>query len=568
MSIALLRRRKSLSIAILATGVAWAFWPALHAAFYLDDFFLVAIARLLDDPFAAFANTHFPGGVFYRPAGMVFWWLAVKIFGNAPTANYAINLCLHIAIAAVLWRLLCRVSRGNVAPVLASLAFAVHPVAIGTSLWLADRFDLLATLFSVLALDAAWRHRLTRTTASIIESLIWVTLAVLSKEIGFAAFVPVVLMWLWPTDRNVGPWRQRGAAILASMILAAALFSARALVLGSPLETSYFNNASIATIFIEGFTRWATHLFGQVVVWQRLGFLGRSAEILGLLILVGGFFAGLGAVRNQRWKSDAVALAIATLALLLCTGVLQAPVARATPLQGGVELTAQLAIESRLFYFSWLALVIAVFAICTLAYDRLDRRPAVAFAACVALIFCALPWAAGSRHLARHFARDTRYEMSVLDAALRSVETLPLQGENCTVFALGLPSERKFLFEMQFDAAIKAMSPDLRRVQNCRFTGERTPWFYVLKAGALSAANALPMRPVFVGGQAVPWPSFGGVEIAYLNLFGSIEVKDMPQSQYIEMQNGHFVDVTREVSAGEKVVHFRCGRREEQCRIP
>jgi hypothetical protein len=186
---------KLLPPALIILAVVAVFAPVLRSQFVLDDHFLIAISRLLANPFALFVNNHFPGGLFYRPVEMTFWWLSVEVFGGAPKWHYLINLALHAGVSVILWHLLRTWTQARAAALLGALAFAVHPITIGTALWLSDRFDLLAALFGLLALDAAWRYRSTLSRGALVASFVCVALAALSKETGFAAFAPLLLLW-------------------------------------------------------------------------------------------------------------------------------------------------------------------------------------------------------------------------------------------------------------------------------------------------------------------------------------------------------------------------------------
>src|SRR6185437_4420992 len=126
----ILRHWRASSVTLIVALTAWAFWPGVHSFLYLDDFFLTAISRLLDNPFAPFVHNHFPGGLFFRPLTFSFWWLSVAALGSSPLPQYLLNLALHIGICVLLWRFLCNWTGARVAPLLATLAFGIHPIAI------------------------------------------------------------------------------------------------------------------------------------------------------------------------------------------------------------------------------------------------------------------------------------------------------------------------------------------------------------------------------------------------------------------------------------------------------
>ena len=75
-----LRWRKTLLlfVCLLAT---WCYAPGLRAYFAQDDFTLLALVRLLQEPALPFWHDHFPGSLFFRPLGIFVWWL----MGDAAT---------------------------------------------------------------------------------------------------------------------------------------------------------------------------------------------------------------------------------------------------------------------------------------------------------------------------------------------------------------------------------------------------------------------------------------------------------------------------------------------------
>lgn len=556
------RHWRACSIALIILLACWTFWPGLRSFFYLDDFFLTAIARLLDNPFAPFAHNHFPGGYFYRPLTISFWWLSVAVLGHTPMPQYVLNMLLHVAISIAFWRLLCAWTYERVGPLLAALTYALHPIAIGTSLWLSDRFDLLAILFGIFAMHGAWRFRVHGSMRAFILTCLCLTLSILSKEIGFASAAPIVAIWLWPSD-SVRPSRPaRVRALIAIIMLAIALLAWRAFILGGALDTRHVGDGPITQIVLDGLLRWISRFFAYLLAIQRMPLISLIAEIAGVATLAGLGLLGLVRARAQ-WRSEKVQLAIAALALLLATGVLQAPTLRFMLLDSSATTTAATATEGRVFCYSLLAGVTLIFALCRLAIAS-QTAPGRARVALAAAIFCLLPWMIDAHHLAKQYRRDTYVQKHLLLAAQAAIDKLPLSSR-CSVFLLGVEGDQDFPFAMQADAAMKALTTDLARIAGCRFTSARAPWFFVLRRDSVTPLSAAPMRPVLLDGEPVPWLAFGGVEVAYLNLFDGIDAKAMTDAHFLSYDGDKFNDVTQDVLAGRREVKFRCGRRREQC---
>src|SRR5262249_7163496 len=134
------RGRSGRALALLAACLlaAWCFAPALHAYFAQDDFTLLALARLLREPWLVFYHDPFPGSRYSRPLGVLLWSLTTAAFDNAPRGHYGVNLLLHLGVTLALYALLQRLRRAAPLNIAWTAVYAVHPLAIGTALWLSD----------------------------------------------------------------------------------------------------------------------------------------------------------------------------------------------------------------------------------------------------------------------------------------------------------------------------------------------------------------------------------------------------------------------------------------------
>ena len=95
--------RTWLAVAVLSLLSLLVYRAAFGAYFMLDDFGMLAIARFIDNPLEPFLRQHIPGGLYYRPVGMLVWWTSERFFSNDPFAHYLINLVLHQCVAVAIW---------------------------------------------------------------------------------------------------------------------------------------------------------------------------------------------------------------------------------------------------------------------------------------------------------------------------------------------------------------------------------------------------------------------------------------------------------------------------------
>jgi len=177
---------------------------ALWNGFALDDMWIVAHNPLVQNTtglWRAFAEPYWPGnltGQMYRPLVIASFALDRLLDGAA--WMHAVNLLLH-AGAAVAVAAVARRWAGSGAALAAGLVFAVHPVHVEAVANLVGRSDVMAALFTLLAVFAG----LVRSSPA------WSALALgaglLSKE--NAAVAPALIVWGWMV--GVVPRPARGA---------------------------------------------------------------------------------------------------------------------------------------------------------------------------------------------------------------------------------------------------------------------------------------------------------------------------------------------------------------------
>lgn len=159
---------------VLVSVVAWGrtltqplvrSWDDGH---FLDPSVNPTLTPSLDAFVSAWTEIHFDA---YQPLHLLSYWIDVPLFGPSGPVVHGTNLLFWIAIVLLLARLFERLGLSLAAASVAAALFAAHPSAMEIVGWGTGRKDLVALLFSMLAMHAhldakgpwdgaAWRSRL------------------------------------------------------------------------------------------------------------------------------------------------------------------------------------------------------------------------------------------------------------------------------------------------------------------------------------------------------------------------------------------------------------------------
>lgn len=543
--------------AVLAVAAFAAYHAALGGYFVLDDFGMLAIVRFLDTPLVPFYTDHIGGSLFYRPLGMALWWLSEAAFGADARWHYALNLALHVAVAAALWYAVRAFGGGARLGWIVALAFVVHPIGIGTSLWLADRFDLLAALFGLLGLASACRYERERTARSGALCLVWLAFALLSKEIGLVYLAAAFVLAVAPSPART--LRERlgdGAALAALGVL---FLSVRAWVLADPAASGLVNAQSIVDLALRGMAAW---LRGWVDfagyrpalpegLWRWACGLGWVA--LGLAILVSA---------ATSWSGPRLRLLLAGAVVWAVPAALQWPLTgHSDPSIAEGADALKLTVDARYYYTAAIGFALAVAA--GLHGGGRHQRAARRLAGAAVLMLMAV-WIPASQRLAERYREMTAQQRSITESAVAAIDRLDLDRPRCQVYLLDTGN---WMFTWVADEVVKAIHPDFARVARCLFQSEHTPWYHLVPRGGADPSTVWPMWPLAATDlrrDVRPSP-LGRGEIVYLNLSPALDAAIARHAYFLSYRQGRFVDVTAEVLERRRTVAFACNRPPMQC---
>ncbi len=527
---------------VIIAAVAFVYWPGVHGFWGRDDYFQLAFARMIGSPWPLFVQDHYPvPGSVFRPLGFASMWLCARLFGSDYAAHALADLALHAGVALALFGVLRRAAVAPLPATLATLLFALHPAVIGTALWWSARFDLLATLFILLAMQAGMAYRTRPRAAALCSALAAAMAAMLCKEIGLLAVAALSLLWLHWAWREPTARARALRAVGFAGVTATAYLGWRWAVLGT-VSSGLTGDLPLADALIAGMRNWLWQAPGYVSFWTRLDPSQRITTGLALAVLT------LLAVccRHHSWRPrcHSIDLLSCGLCLLLLPALLQAPVAALNAQPLGVDVSAvETAMQSRLYY---LGIGGAALALAPLLARLLDAAGWLRIMAAAAMLVAAVALATASREAARAFAQRSYAIAQPARAALAATQKLELPATRCHLVFLGIEPPPEWGVFVSMDSLLKALSPDLDRIGHCWVHADYPTWFHLLSAPA-GVADAAPFQPLQVAGHDVPWLEVGDLVIAYLE---PLATTSMPASTiFLRLRDGQFEKVDAEVAA-------------------
>lgn len=128
----------------------------------------------------------------YLPMTLMSFWLDLKLFGENPHVQHAVNLFLHLANVSLLYVLLSKLRLRWETVLVICAIFALHPAQAESVYWISERKGLLSTFFLLLGIMASeYSLKVTKRRA------LWISLYALCYLMAFLAKATGVLLPLW-----------------------------------------------------------------------------------------------------------------------------------------------------------------------------------------------------------------------------------------------------------------------------------------------------------------------------------------------------------------------------------
>jgi tetratricopeptide (TPR) repeat protein len=148
----------------------------------------------------------------WHPLTWLSHMLDVELFGLAPAGHHLVNVALHAANTVLLFLVLGVGTAAFWRSAVVAALFAVHPLHVESVAWVAERKDVLSTLFWLLAAGAYLRY--TRRPGVGRYAAVFVLLALGLMAKPMLVTLPLVLLLLdwWPLGRLADPAAARDPA--------------------------------------------------------------------------------------------------------------------------------------------------------------------------------------------------------------------------------------------------------------------------------------------------------------------------------------------------------------------
>lgn len=226
--------RNQMAVAIgLAVVTLAVYWPVLGCDFinYDDNEYFSSNAHVLGGLTRENVSWAFQVGGFrfFHPLTWLSLMLDADLFGRGAGGPHFTNLLLHTANVVLLFLLLRRLTGAHWRSAVVAGLFALHPLRVESVAWIAERKDVLSTLFLLLTLWAYGRYAqkrskvegressagtavqtldTRRSTLDYLLALFFFALGLLSKPMLVTLPFAMLLLDFWPLQRFKvhGPW--------------------------------------------------------------------------------------------------------------------------------------------------------------------------------------------------------------------------------------------------------------------------------------------------------------------------------------------------------------------------
>lgn len=233
----------TLLVFIFLLGTAL-YLPSLSYDFVWDDHILIKknplIRSLLNGPRILISDFHITqGSIFYRPLVLFSFSLDYAFFKEWPGGYHLTNALLHGINSSLVAFLALLLFQNSWAALAAGAFFALHPAHPEAVAFISGRTDLLATLFSLLALIALGKkNEKNRDLRTLLFAPLFLFLALLAKETAVVVLIPMALLLYQNNREKQKKLGSVGLTLLPSGLMLILYLFLRYLALNAALTTN------------------------------------------------------------------------------------------------------------------------------------------------------------------------------------------------------------------------------------------------------------------------------------------------------------------------------------------
>jgi len=137
----------------------------------------------------------------WQPLTWISHMVNCELFKLNPLYHHLTNLLLHIADTVLLFLVLYIMTTALWQSAFVAALFALHPLHVESVAWVAERKDVLSTLFCLLAFAAYWRYTKQKSVGFYSLTLLLFVLGLMSKPMLVTFPFILLLLDYWPLNR-------------------------------------------------------------------------------------------------------------------------------------------------------------------------------------------------------------------------------------------------------------------------------------------------------------------------------------------------------------------------------
>ena len=157
----------------------------------------------------------------WHPVTWLSHMLDCEVFGVNAGAHHVVNVAIHCLNVVLLFWVLFRYTGALERSAFVAALFALHPLHVESVAWIAERKDVLSTLFWLLTMWSYLRYVERRSVWRYLTTLLWFALGLMSKPMLVTLPFVLLLLNYWPLRRNrtLNDWRRAILELTPLLIL-------------------------------------------------------------------------------------------------------------------------------------------------------------------------------------------------------------------------------------------------------------------------------------------------------------------------------------------------------------